>query len=89
MAAKRKYYNLIKVIHEEWCAENGYPTGRKPFFNSGKLQATSAKLHPNDLLDSENATRFVESAKPQATSVKLQAASDKLQASKGRSSNKR
>ena len=84
MAAKRKYYNLIKVIHEEWCAENGYPTGRKPFFNSGKLQATSGKLHTNDMLDAENSKRFVESAKPQATSVKLQA-----QASKGRSSNKR
>ena len=84
MAAKRKYYNLIKVIHEEWCAENGYPTGRKPFFNSGKLQATSGKLHANDMLDAENSQRFVESAKPQATSDKLQA-----YASKGRSSNKR
>ena len=47
-------------------------------------KATSDKLHANDLLDSENATRFVESAKPQATSVKLQA-----YASKGRLSNKR
>ena len=47
-------------------------------------KATSAKLHANDLLDSENATRFVESAKPQATSDKRQA-----YASKGRSSNKR
>ena len=38
MAAKRKYYNLIKVIHEEWCVANGYPIGRKPFFSSGKLR---------------------------------------------------
>jgi hypothetical protein len=38
MAAKRKYYNLIKVIHEEWCTNNGYPTRRKPFFTSGKLR---------------------------------------------------
>ena len=72
MAAKRKYYNLIKVIHEEWCAANGYPTGRKPFFTSAKLQAASAP-HPNDLLDAENAERFVNSAKPQATSGKRQA----------------
>ena len=71
MAAKRKYYNLIKVLHEEWCRDNGY-----------KPQATSAKLHANDLLDAENSKRFVESAKPQATS-------DKRQASKGTSSNKR
>ena len=68
MAAKRKYYNLIKVIHEQWCRDNGYPTGRKPFFTSAKLQAASAP-HPNDLLDSENAKRFVDSAKPQATSA--------------------
>ncbi len=78
MAAKQKYSHVIHRIHDQWCLDNGY-----------KLQATSAKLHANDLLDSENATRFVEGAKPQATSVKLQAASDKLQASKGRSSNKR
>ena len=65
MAAKRKYYNLIKVIHEEWCAANGYPTGRKPFFTSGKLQAAS-EPHPNDMLDAENSKRFVDGAKPQA-----------------------
>ena len=73
MPAKQKYSHTIHRIHDQWCLDNGY-----------KPQATSAKLHANDLLDSENATRFVESAKPQATSVKLQA-----YASKGRSSNKR
>jgi hypothetical protein len=38
------------------------------------------KYHPNDLLDSKNSERFVQSAKPQATSHKQQAASDKPQA---------
>ncbi len=69
MAAHRKYDHIIHRIHDQWCLDNGYPTGRKPFFTSAKLQAASAP-HPNDLLDSENAKRFVESAKPQARSVK-------------------
>ena len=85
MAAKQKYSRVIHRIHDQWCLDNGY----KPQATSWRPKVSSAKLHANDLLDSENATRFVESAKPQATSVKLQAASDKLQASKGRSSNKR
>ncbi len=69
MAAHRKYDHIIHRIHDQWCLDNGYPTGRKPFFTSAKLQAASAP-HPNDLLDSENAKRFVESAKPQARSAK-------------------
>ena len=73
MAAKQKYSHLIHRIHDQWCLDNGY-----------KPQATSYKLHANDMLDAENSQRFVESAKPQATSDKLQA-----YASKGRSSNKR
>ena len=68
MAAHRKYDHIIHRIHDQWCLDNGYPTGRKPFFTSAKLQAASAP-HPNDLLDSENAKRFVESAKPQARSA--------------------
>ena len=73
MAANRKYDHIIHRIHDQWCRDNGY-----------KLQATSDKLHANDMLDADNSQRFVENAKPQATSVKLQA-----YASKGRSSNKR
>jgi len=42
--------------------------------------ASTRKYHPNDLLDSKNSERFVQSAKPQATSAKLQAASNKRQA---------
>ena len=86
MAAKRKYDSIIRVLHEQWCRDNGYPTGRKPFFTSGKLQATSAP-HPNDLLDAENAKRFVDGAKhkrsamqPEVASVRLQATSVKHQA---------
>ena len=78
MPAKQKYSHVIHRIHDQWCLDNGY----KPQASSYKRLATSYKI--NDFLDSENATRFVESAKPQATSVKLQA-----YASKGRSSNKR
>jgi|OM-RGC.v1.036838293 hypothetical protein len=42
--------------------------------------ASIRKYHPNDLLDSKNSERFVQSAKPQATSHKQQAASNKPQA---------
>ena len=71
MAAKRKYYNLIKVIHEEWCVANGYPIGRKPFFSSGKLrkaQKIPVSGTPNretgsaECLNSENSERFVSQA---------------------------
>ena len=80
MAAKQKYSHVIQRLHDQWCRDNGY----KPQAASWRPKVPSAKLHANDFLDSENATRFVESAKPQATSAKLQA-----YASKGRSSNKR
>jgi hypothetical protein len=42
--------------------------------------ASTRKYHPNDLLDSKNSERFVQSAKPQATSRKHQASSSKQQA---------
>ena len=78
MAAKQKYSHIIHRIHDQWCLDNGYKLQAPSY----KRQATSYKI--NDFLDSENATRFVESAKPQAPSAKLQA-----YASKGRLSNKR
>ena len=80
MPAKQKYSHIIHRIHDQWCLDNGY----KLQAPSWRPKVPSAKLHANDLLDSENATRFVESAKPQAPSAKLQA-----YASKGRLSNKR
>ena len=85
MAAKQKYSHIIHRIHDQWCLDNGY----KPQATSWKPKIPSHKLHPNDMLDAENAARFVNNAKPQATSVKLQASSYKRHASKGRSSNKR
>ena len=69
--------NQIEALHNEWCAENGYPV------KWSKLQAGRPKLQaPSDRLHAENSERFVNSAKPQA-------ASDKRQASSEASSNKR
>jgi len=43
-------------------------------------RAASTRPNSNDLLDAENAERFVESAKPQAKRAQPEVASDKRQA---------
>jgi len=54
----------IEALHNEWCAENGYPIRKRQarFPGRPKLQATSCKLQA-DNLNADNSARFVKNAK--------------------------
>ena len=83
MAAKRKYYNLIKVIHEEWCRDNGYPKHNKiPVSGTKERFPAPSGIKTEDLIDYKKFHRMMVTSL-KATSVKRpksQAASDKPQA---------
>ena len=91
MAAKRKYYNLIKVIHEEWCADNGYPKHNKiPVSGTRERETAPSGIKTEDLIDYKKFHQMmvtqlkapsVKRLKSQAASGKPQAPSDKHQAS--------
>ena len=54
----------IEALHNEWCAENGYPIRKRQARRPGrpKLQASSCKLQAKDL-HADNSARFVKNAK--------------------------
>ena len=60
----------IEAIHNEWCAENGYPvrktTSRKP----GRPQVHKPASSQADQLNAENSERFVKGARSQAEASK-------------------
>jgi len=54
----------IEALHNEWCAENGYPIRKRQarFPGRPKRQASSVKLQAEEL-NAENSARFVKNAK--------------------------
>ena len=83
MPARSKYYNLIKVIHEEWCADNGYPKHNKiPVSGTKDRETGPSGIKTEDLIDYKKFHQMMVTSL-KATSLKRpksQAASDKPQA---------
>jgi len=54
----------IEALHNEWCAENGYPIRKRQarFPGRPKRQASSVKLQAEEL-NADNSARFVKNAK--------------------------
>ena len=81
MPAKRKYYNLIKVIHEEWCADNGYPKHNKiPVSGTKERETAPSGIKTEDLIDYKKFHQMMVT-QLKAPSVKHQAPGAKQQAS--------